>query len=101
MATSPYLADYGLYKENASFKISFDIPNNCIYSKFTDTDGSHVISVQLADGAKHPSTTFTTHQEIYDCDFEGDLTVAFELPVATGGVGLAQRPKMIVNDLKG
>lgn len=99
MAASPYLGNYGIFKETDYFKISFDIPINCNYAiTHNPANNTYTIAVELNPAEKHPSTTFNTENENLECNVDGFVEVDFELP-STSGLGLAKKPKLTVNDL--
>ena len=100
MAKSPYLGNYSILNEDDLFSIVFQIPDNCNYKADEDSPGVYTISVFLNPSEKDPSNIFITETVAIACDQDNNLEVGFLLP-AEGGLGLAKKPKILVNALLG
>lgn len=99
MGKSPYLGNYSILNDNDLFSIVFQIPNNCNYKADEDAPGVYTISVFLKPAVKKPSNIFVTETLAITCDANDNLEVGFDLPLPTGTIGLAKKPKILVNAL--
>lgn len=100
MGKSPYLGNYSILNEDDLFSIVFQIPDNCNYKADEDSPGVYTISVFLNPSVKNPSNIFVTETVAIACDQDNNLDVGFFLP-EEGGLGLARKPKILVNALLG
>lgn len=80
MSTSAYLSNYGVSGVSSDFTVTFEIPDNCLFTLSLDTDGTHLINVELEPRALQPSATFVTQDATFTCNEDGELNVAFVLP---------------------
>lgn len=100
MGKSPYLGNYDLSNDKETFTITFEIPDNCSYTANEEMAGNYTIAVTLNPDEKEPSDIFVEKSEVVTCDQNDDLDVGFLLPTE-GGLGLAKKPKILVNALLG
>lgn len=101
MGKSPYLGNYSILNEDDLFSIVFQIPDNCNYKADEDSTGVYTISVFLKPAVKKPSNIFVTITVGITCNENDDLEVGFLLPEEAGNLGLAKKPKILVNALLG
>ncbi|MBA9072056.1 hypothetical protein GGR22_000182 [Flavobacterium gossypii] len=102
---SLFLKNYGVGKDEESFKVAFQIPINCEYTTYLDPYDVNIIAVTLKPYEKDPSPEFVLYEESYTC-IDNVLTVDFELPDgnSNGGGGLGdpvtKKPRLRIDDLK-
>lgn len=101
MGKSPYLGNYSILNEDDLFSIVFQIPDNCYYKADEDSSGIYTISVFLNPSVKKPSNIFVTETVSIACDQDNNFEVGFLLPEEAGNLGLAKKPKILVNALLG
>jgi hypothetical protein len=102
MSLSPYLGNYGIQSSNDDFVLTFEIPDNCLYTKFTTIEGVNTILVELKPDQKDPNPDLVSFQETFECDLDGLLGIDFELPDDyLGGTlpGTTKKPRIRVTSL--
>lgn len=101
---SLFLKNYSIGKEDDTFKVAFQIPDNCEYTTFVDPYEVNIIAVTLKPYEKEPSTKFVEYYEYFSC-IENVINVDFELPDGnSGGIGdgdpVTKKPRLRIDDLK-
>lgn len=97
---SAFINDYGITKVDGTYKVMFQIPENCHYVVSLDYDYNNVITINLKPDQKIPSTKFDDHVEFFP-PINDEVNVEFEVPADIVGDGqvFIKKPKLKVQDL--